>query len=160
MLLIALYTDWRWRKIFNNLTFPCMATGIILNVLDGRLGGFLSSIGGAALVIALFLVLAPAAGIGGGDTKLMVAVGAIMGLHFTVSALIYTGLAGGILALIVMARHRVMVRTTRSLFVNLYSKAVLNAPINLATGGSGIKFKYSLAIVVGTVLAFVRPIWN
>jgi len=153
MLSVAFYTDMLWCKIFNKLTMSCMALGIILNTADTGITGMLYSLGGVGLVILLYLCFAPSAGIGGGDAKLMMAVGALMGVKFVVAAMLFTAIIGGVLALVVMARHRIMLTTTRTMFTNLYLRTVLRSPVQIIDGGSGIKFRYSLAIALGSLLA-------
>ena len=106
----------------------------------------------------LFLLLAPATGIGGGDTKLMMAVGALMGIRFVAEAMLFSAIIGGIFALMVMARHKILVSTTRSMITNLYLKLILRAPVQLTDGSSGIKFRYGLAIALGSFLALVLKI--
>jgi len=155
MLGAAVYTDLRWGKIYNKLTIPCMMLGVTLNAGAYGLPGLLQSLGGAALVLALFLVLAPAAGIGGGDTKLMMAVGALIGFKLIIWTMLFSALIGGVLALAVMARHRALLATTRNMAGNIYTSAVLRAHVGLSSGSRGIKFRYSPAIALGTLLTFL-----
>jgi prepilin peptidase CpaA len=149
----ALYTDLRFGKIYNKLTLPCIAIGLALNLAHSGPKGLLLSAAGAGLVMALFLFFAPMAGIGGGDTKLMMAVGALLGLVPTVWAMLFSAVIGGVLALVVMTRYRAMLSTTRNMAMNIYLSAVLRAPLELTSGSRGIKFRYSPAIALGTLLA-------
>ena len=154
----ALYTDFRYGKIYNKLTIPCMAVGIILNAADG-LPGVYQSAAGAGLVLLLFLFFAPVAGIGGGDTKLMMAVGSIIGLSLVVWTMLYSAVVGGVLALVAMARQRALLATTQNLAGNIYLKTLLRAPVELTSGSRGIKFRYSPAIALGTLLTFFLKVW-
>ena len=159
---VALYTDLRFGKIYNKLTIPCMALGLILNLAANGLLGLLHSLAGIGLVLILFLMFAPVAGIGGGDIKLMMAVGALMGFPFTLTlsdnpflrAILLSAIIGGVLALLAMAKHRAMLATTKNMAANFYLKAVLRVPVEITDGAKGIKFRYSPAIALGTLLAF------
>jgi prepilin peptidase CpaA len=152
---VGVYTDLRYGKIYNALTLPCMALGVTLNVGAHGLSGLFYSLGAVGLVLVLFLLFAPAAGIGGGDVKLMMAVGSLLGLKLLVWAILFSAIFGGVLALIVMLRRRALLATTRNMAGNLYMSAVLRAPVDLSTGGRGMKFRYSPAIALGTVLALL-----
>jgi prepilin peptidase CpaA len=154
MLAVALYTDLRWCRIYNKLTLPCILIGLVLNTLYLGTHGFLLSVGGIGLIFLLYITLAPAAGIGGGDVKLMMAVGSLMGAGFLINALLLTAIIGGIMSLIVMMKHRILGSTTKRMATNLYMKLILRAPADMATGTSGVKFRYSLAITLGCILAF------
>jgi len=154
----AIYTDLRFGKIYNKLTIPVMAVGVALSAARG-LPGILDSLAAIGLVLVLYLFFAPAAGIGGGDAKLMMGVGALVGLKLAVWAMLFSAIIGGVLALAAMARHRALLSTTRNMAGNLYLSAVLRAPVELSSGSKGIKFRYSPAIALGTVLAFFVKLW-
>jgi prepilin peptidase CpaA len=153
MLVAAVYTDMKYGKIYNSLIFPCMLAGFALNTITDGFHGLLVSLGGVGLIFGLFLIAAPAAGVGGGDVKLMMAVGAITGFMITVWAVLFTAVAGGLLALIVMMRHRALASTTSQIASNIYTSFLLRTPVELTNGSSRMKFRYSPAIALGTVLA-------
>jgi prepilin peptidase CpaA len=105
------YTDWRWRRIPNLLTYPVMLAGLLLGALEGFPGapfggGFLDHLSG--LVIG-FLVAYPfyaAGGLKAGDGKYLMAVGAIRGMGLLLSGAVYGALIGGVIALGVIAARR------------------------------------------------------
>ena len=105
------YTDWRWRRIPNFLTYPVMLAGLLLGALEGFPGapfggGFMDHLAG--LVIG-FLVAYPfyaAGGLKAGDGKYLMAVGAIRGMGLLLSGAIYGALIGGVIALGVIAARR------------------------------------------------------
>jgi len=51
----AVYTDVRWGKIFNHLTVPAIALGLVINSLSG-IDGLLRSTEGIGLALGLFLI--------------------------------------------------------------------------------------------------------
>jgi prepilin peptidase CpaA len=69
----AAATDWRWRKIPNTLTIPCMLAGCLYQWRQGT-GGMAV----AGLLCAFVLTVLPVAcrGMGMGDQKLLMAAGA------------------------------------------------------------------------------------
>jgi len=154
----AVYTDLRFGKIYNKLTIPCMMLGVALNAARG-LPGILDSLAGIGVVLILYLLFAPAAGIGGGDAKLVMGVGALLGVKLLVWAMLFSAVIGGVLALAAMLRHRALLSTTRNMAGNVYLSAVLRAPVELSTGSRGIKFRYSPAIALGTLLTFFVKLW-
>ncbi|MBI3179260.1 MAG: prepilin peptidase, partial [Deltaproteobacteria bacterium] len=85
----ASVTDLRSRRIPDLLTFPAMAIAITLAWVSHGLAGTLSSLFGL-LVCGMVMGLAGlAGGMGGGDVKLMAAVGAVLGFPLALFALLY-----------------------------------------------------------------------
>lgn len=99
VLMIAVYFDFRFRKIPNKVTFPAITFGIIYWLFSSNLVGFSFSIGGVLVGFLVFIVPYIAGGMGAGDVKLMMAVGALLGWKFTVLSALLTAVAGGIIAL-------------------------------------------------------------
>jgi prepilin peptidase CpaA len=122
--------------------------------------GMLDSVAGAGLVLVLFLFFAPRTGIGGGDIKMMMAVGALMGVRFAIWAMLFTAVTGGALALLVMASHGALFATVRTMMVNLYMKITFRSPLDISSGSRGLKFKYSPAIAIGSFLVLWLKPWT
>lgn len=98
ILAIAVITDLKTQKIYNWLTFPGIAAGIVFNgILSGGHGVLVAFEGIAVGMIWIILVLLRGSGFG--DLKLIYAVGAFMGPRFTAYTLLYTALAGGVLGI-------------------------------------------------------------
>lgn len=155
----AVYTDMRFGRIYNKLTLPCMAAGVTLGLINSGFLGMLGSIAGAGLVMALFLALGQKAGIGGGDIKMMMAVGALMGVRFAVWAMLFTAVAGAVLAIVVMASHGSLAATLRKMTARLYAKLTFRIPVEISSGSRGLKFRYSPAIAIGSFLALWLKPW-
>ena len=116
MILVAfvvaiVYTDWRFRRIPNALTYPVMAAGLVLGIFEGLPGapfekGFVDHFAGLAVG---FLVAYPFYAMGGlkaGDGKYLMAVGAMRGLGLLLAGAIYGALLGGVIAIGVIAARR------------------------------------------------------
>src|SRR3954447_22625979 len=80
--------DLRSGKIPNALTYPACIFGLGLSIAEGGGLGLTNSLAGLAVGFLPFFVLYLSGGLGGGDVKLMAAVGALMGFPFSLNALI------------------------------------------------------------------------
>jgi Flp pilus assembly protein protease CpaA len=99
-LLIASATDLAWGKIPNVLTFPLMALGVAMALgTSTPFAGALGCAAGFALHFPLF-----AAGIEkGGDAKLMMALGALLGWHAMIEATIWLAVLYLPIGLVILA---------------------------------------------------------
>lgn len=97
-------SDVRTRTIPNVLTGPILLLGVGLNwFLFGSVAAA-TSFGGAALCVALLLAPFALGGIGGGDVKMMAAIGALLGPRIALVSLALGLLLGGIIMIIHLAR--------------------------------------------------------
>jgi len=106
ILIAAAVNDLRFQKIPNLLTYPSMAIAVGCHVVMNGLDGLLFSAGGLALGIAVLILPYLMGGMGAGDAKLMGAVGAILGAKGVFIAFLFTAIAGGIYAMILLLVRR------------------------------------------------------
>lgn len=100
---VAAVLDWRTRRIPNWLTVPVCVAGLIANLLfRGWWEGLQTSVGGFAVGFGLLLVLWLFGGGGGGDVKMMGAVGAWLGAWMTVLVFLASAVATVVLVCAVM----------------------------------------------------------
>jgi prepilin peptidase CpaA len=116
LLLLALYFDLTQKKIPNFLTFPVILWGLVSNTITGGGGGFLFSFYGLLLGTALFFIPFVMGGMGGGDVKLLGAIGAMKGAQFVLQAALFTVLCGGVLAIGYLLVHRQLGSTLKKIF--------------------------------------------
>ena len=97
--LIAIYFDVRWRRIPNWLTYPAMLLGFIVHGVTEGWNGVLSSGSGMAVGFFLFFIFYLLRLMGGGDVKLMAAMGALVGIKFTGMLFFLSAFAGASISL-------------------------------------------------------------
>lgn len=115
--LVGGYTDVRGGKVYNVLTYPAMLAGGGLHLVRTwpQLDGLIFSLQGVAVALGLLLIPYLVRGIGGGDVKLLAAVGSFVGPQATFGLMLCGGLAGGMLALALLARRGQLTVTLFSL---------------------------------------------
>lgn len=112
--------DVRTKRIPNNLTLTAIIFGIFLNVIFRKFEGFVFS--GLGFLLGLGILLFPfiLGGMGGGDVKLMAAIGALKGWRFVLLTTVYSGLVGGIIIIIILIKQkRLLVTLKRALAIIL-----------------------------------------
>jgi prepilin peptidase CpaA len=152
-LLVATVVDLRTRRIPNVLTGTMAGAGIGLAAFGFGFGGL--SVGAAVLgcVIGLVLMLPGHAlgATGAGDVKLMAAVGSLLGPLAVVNAVLFSAVAGGVLAVIVALQRRRLVATLAGTGRMIAAPADVKSEI--ASGTPASRFAYGPAIAAGSMLA-------
>jgi len=158
--LAAVITDLRTRRIPNWLTAGASLAALGLRVaLAGDAAHLGSSLASACLAGALgfgfFLVLSLVGVVGFGDTKLIGAVGLCVGWPLLLSAVTYTFLAGGVLAVgYAAARGKVA-----AVAQNLGRVHTLTAERVDEEAKTLHVFPYAAAIALGTLWAVLARAW-
>lgn len=111
---VAAFTDLRSRSIPNQLTYPALLLGLALGLWPGSGVGAISALAGCLAGALPALALFCSGRLGGGDLKLLAAVGACLGLSATLEMLYLAVLAGSLLA-IGMGATRIARRTLSQL---------------------------------------------
>lgn len=160
VLTIAVLYDLRFRRIPNWLTFPAMIAGVAYNTYLGGIPGLLLSLGGLLVGFGVFIAFYMFGGMGAGDVKLMAAIGSLLGPKDVLYAALYTAVAGGVYAILLMVARR----TNREAL----SRYGLMAKSLLCTGhcayipqGENEKTTplcYGVAIAVGTLIVLLQKV--
>ena len=98
MCLMACAYDLRTRRIPNGLTLGAAALALAFHAIDGGLGGVGTSVAGWLVGGALLVPLFWLGGMGGGDVKLLAALGAWVGPGEVFWVALCSAIAGGVLA--------------------------------------------------------------
>jgi prepilin peptidase CpaA len=150
-------TDIGSRKIPNWLTYGGLLAAIPARFFALGWPGLTTSLIGVIAGGGIFFVLFLLGGMGGGDVKLMAAVGAWAGAEQTVVILIATAIAGGIIGLAYMIFHGKVLRTLANTFEllrhHLTSGLRPHPELNIQEPGT-LRIPYALAIAIGTLYCF------
>lgn len=152
--IIAAILDVLTHKIPNWFTVPSALLAVILNSYLYGIKGFSSSIVGLVTGFLLLFFIYRLGGMGAGDVKLLCAIGAFLGPKLVFYSFIWTALAGGVFALILVIYKRALSQTFRNLKILVFSW-ILRTPRKDLTikNQSLIKLPYGVAIAVGVILA-------
>lgn len=99
---ICAYTDWRYGKIYNKFTYPAAGVGLALSFILKNPRP-LESVVGLVGAFLLFALMRKLCGMGAGDVKLMVAIGAIKGLPFVIFSSFYILCFAGLGGILIIA---------------------------------------------------------
>jgi prepilin peptidase CpaA len=145
---VAVVTDLRRRRIYNALTVPAMAIGLVVNtVVDGPRGLHWAATG-LLLGAALFLIPVAMGGMGAGDLKLLAALGAIGGPVFVFWCAICASIAGGVMAVAVLVAKRRFGTVVAPMALAVYTH-------QLPSATSNIRLPYAIPIAFGAVAALI-----
>jgi len=170
----AVWFDVRERRLPNALTVGAFIAALLLRApqgLDALSGGLVGALLAFGLALPFFLV----GGLGGGDVKLLTAVGAFLGPRDLWFALFVMAMVGGLMAIFVIARNRAFGQTAinlRAIFSTM-GKGTFSgwrgggegskAAVTLDTPGI-LTVPYGVAIAAGALTAWfvygANPEWS
>jgi len=159
----ASYTDIRWRRIPNVLTFPAIGVGLILHLVAGGWEGLLLSVSGTLLAPCLIVLMHGGKGPGMGDIKLAAALGSLLGPSLGTLAMLLSMIMGGLVAMAWMVNawggwgHGRLARVAGRLSRKKRSTPASSPePNNLGA----MTIPYGVAIALGTLLSLVVCLWT
>jgi prepilin peptidase CpaA len=158
LLTICLYTDIKFKKIYNKYLVPAVVLALAINLYFGGFEGALESIKGLLLGMGLLFIPFALGGMGAGDVKLMGVVGALKGPEFVWVAFLASAMAGGILAIGEMLKSGQLKQRLLSIWYTLLSLIGIVPRINLLGTLQDIRpykaVPYGAAITIGTVITY------
>jgi prepilin peptidase CpaA len=150
--LSAVY-DVRSRRIPNFITFPAMLFGLVLHAALGGWGQLLSAAAGGLICGLVFFVFYLAGGMGAGDVKLITAAGCITGLPLIGHLLLWTALAGGMMAIGLALYRRQLGATLQNVGAIVVHHRMMgltpHAQLNISNHRT-LRLPYALAITAGS----------
>lgn len=158
MLTMAVATDLSERRIPNRLTVPGSIAALVISTAE--VGGIpAGSLLGLFTALAVSIPLFALGALGAGDAKLLAAVGAFVGIGGLLPVVLYSGVAGGVIAIGLAMRRGVI------LPVLLQTRGVLIHAVSFGRYGTrrtiddpeAQTIPYGVAIAVGSIVAFFFP---
>ena len=152
---VACATDLRTRRIPNLLTFSASALGLAVASWTGGAEAAMTSSAGWLTGLAIFFVPFALRGLGGGDVKLLAALGAWVGPTDVIWVALYTGIAGGVLALATALANgylRTALANIGRLLMHWRMVGVSAMPELTLERSTAPKLAYALPILCGTVV--------
>lgn len=160
------YTDGKFSKIYNKVTFPAMLVGLLLHGVFGGISGLLWSLLGLGVGLGIqwvpfMLGLAKA-----GDVKLLMAVGALKGWAFCCFGFLYGAAAFGIISLPWLLRRGELKGVGQNLKtyaqVAVLTQSAPDAPTPTVTKKFvpwGVGLSIGFFIALGLELSLGKPFW-
>jgi prepilin peptidase CpaA len=161
LLAICLVSDILWKRIPDWATLPAMALGLALNTIAVGWPGLKASGIGLAFGFGALFVLFVFGSMGGGDVKLMGAIGALKGFPFILAALAFSILVGGFIGIAVLIWRKRLLRTLKSIFLFLVTRLLPVRRRHNLDEQAMQRVPFGIAIVIGTAWALVANApWN
>lgn len=151
----ALYQDIKSRKIPNYITVSAIILGLMISLHMEGITGLKNHALGMGLGFLFFVIPFIMGVIGGGDVKLMMAIGALMGSLFVFKAIMYTAIAGGMIAVFHLIYHQRLLiglsNIKRYILLTLFSQSIVEIKVEEASA----YFPYGIPIAIGTIFAYL-----
>ena len=153
--LIACVFDVRTRRIPNALTFSAALAGLLFHFAQSGAAGAQFAASGWVVGLLLLIPFFVVGGMGGGDVKLVAALGAWLGPSHTFWLAIYANLAGGAMA-ICLALSRGYLRravTNVGTILRFWSiEGIKAVPGFTLESSASPRLAYAIPILVGTMV--------
>jgi prepilin peptidase CpaA len=154
--------DVRARRIPNWLTYSGLLAALAVRGSfagwPGVKGGLLGMLFAGGIFYLFFLL----GGMGGGDVKLIAAVGAWVGAVQMISVLVVASLAGGVLAISYLVIHRQgreALSNTAELVRHHATAGFQPHPVLNVQQPGTMRLPYGLAIAIGTLYCVLNALW-
>lgn len=155
LVVAAGYSDLRTGLVPNRLTYPAVLIGLGLSLLPGGLAPGESALGLFAGFLAFYLLFAMGV-MGGGDVKLMAAIGALQGYPFVLYAMFYSVFLAGVGAAVALVWRDELLPTLRDgarLIAQAATATLMpGRPVDPLPRRGG-KLPFAVAICFGTLAA-------
>jgi len=155
VLIVAAVTDLRRGTVYNWLTYPAIVVGLALGAAGGAAAGdvgngFMNHFLGFGFGFGVLLAAYVLGGMGGGDVKLMAAVGAILGWPGALHAVFYSFVTGAAIGLIVLVWRGQVRLSLRRLWMAVRILPLPTAKMEDAVPESTFRVPFGFAAAVGT----------
>jgi len=158
VLVAAGVCDLRRGVVYNWLTYPAIVAGLVLGAVEGAaagdtLDGLTNHAVGLGFGFGVLFVAYLLGGMGGGDVKLMGAVGALLGWRdwAALEAMFYSFLAGAAVGVIVVIWRGQAGAVLRRMWMAIRILPLPTATLDEATGTPTYRVPFGFAVCVGTL---------
>ena len=161
--LIAGWIDYRSRRIPNWLTVTGAMLGIFMQLVSHGPRGLVMAFEGMGLALVCLLPLVLLRAMGGGDWKLMGALGAILGPALMLIVLTVAVFVSGLMGLVMVIRAGRMKETFVNVFVlvqGFLSFGLREVPNLTIDNPDLMKLPFGVAAALATVLCFAASQWK
>ena len=151
-LIFASGTDWKYRKIPNVIPFTLALLGFILSFSKNGWEGAVQSIAGMVTGCMLLYIPFSLGGMGGGDVKLLAAIGACLGPSQVFEIFLAAAIAGGVLALIEVTRQKAwayLFESFKNRFIHFALSGRLAKESRICFNTKPLYIPYAIAIALG-----------
>ena len=157
LVLVAGVWDIRYRRIPNWLVATGLILGIALNSFLFEWAGLKTSLLGVGLAFIIYFPLYLLRGMGAGDVKLMMAVGALVGPMPWFGIFLITGILGGVIGIVFLLARGRLRKTLWNVGFLLHRMMQLKAPYATnpeldVRSGQGVRLPHGAVIALGTVV--------
>ncbi|MCM0612000.1 prepilin peptidase [Marinobacter sediminum] len=156
LLVPAVVSDLRYRRIPNLLVFPAWALALVLGVVVNGVTGGLDALTGMGSALLVGLPFWLVGWIGGGDVKLVAAIGALVGPELVWPILAAIGISGLFLALGALLHEGILGSAVRRYWASLSLSMVSRRGVYVRPDEAeqDVRLPYALAIAVGTIATY------
>jgi len=162
VLIVAAVTDLRSGRIYNKLVYPAIIAGLVLGLLDGGWPGLWDHALGAGVAFGILFFCYVLGGMGGGDVKLMAAVGALGGFarpgqgNFILYAMFYAFAIGAILGILAALWKRALGTVAARTWWGIRMLAVPGTSLKDAVPQATVRVPFGFATAVGALWVLVE----
>ena len=162
------FADIATRRIPNALTYPAILLGLVLNAAAPQLlaafdlstaqvwlgsSGTIDCLQGFGLCAVIGIVSFMARGLGGGDVKLLGAVGALIGFDAVVAVLFNTLLIAAVVGIVNWALRGTLLSRTQKFASAIYFSVIFRSNMRSVYGFKPTEGPFGLSLLLGLVLA-------
>lgn len=156
LLILAIISDLKTYKIKNKILLIFLVIGLIISIYENSLSGLFSFILGCSVPFFILLILYILRMLGAGDIKLFCVIGSIAGWLFALKSIVFSFVAGGVVAFcLILVRRNALERLDYlfTYFKSCYLQMSLLPYEDFKSTEDGSKMHFSICIAIGCIMS-------